>query len=69
LSKALHPRQKTVSGFEGDDEARYVDDYASVGEKKQVDGNWCNYWVDEEGTREEMYSNALQLSSELARSD
>jgi hypothetical protein len=59
LPKALQSGQKAVSGPERDDEARYVDDYASIGEKKQVDRYWCNYWIDEEGTREEMYSNAL----------
>jgi len=59
VPQASQPRQKAVSGCERDDEARNVDNYASVGEKKQVDRNWCNYWVDEEGTREEMYPNAL----------
>jgi len=59
LPKALQSGQKTVSGSERDDKASYVDDYASVGEKKQVNRYWCNNWVDEEGTREEMHPNAL----------
>jgi hypothetical protein len=59
LPKALQSAEKTISGFERADEAHYIDDYASVGEKKQVDRNRCNYWVDEEGTREEMHSNAF----------
>jgi len=59
LPKALQSAEKTVSGSKRDDEAHYVDDYASVGEKKQVDRYWCNYWVNEEGTGEEVHSNAL----------
>jgi len=59
LPKALQSAEKTISRSERDDKARYVDDDASVGEKKQVDRYWCNYWVDEEGTREEMHSSAL----------
>jgi len=58
VPKALQSVEKTVSGSERDDEARYVDDYASVSEKKQVDRYWCNDWVDEEGACEEMHSNA-----------
>jgi hypothetical protein len=59
LPKALQSAEKTVPGSKRDDEASYVDNYASVGEKKQVDRYGCNYWVNEEGTGEEMHSDAL----------
>jgi len=59
LPKALQSAEKTVPGSKRDDEARYVDNYASVGEKKQVDSYGCNYWVNEDGTGEEMHSDAL----------
>jgi hypothetical protein len=55
LSEALQSSQKTVSGVERGDETSYVDDYADVGEEKQVDGYGCNNWVNEEGPSEKAY--------------
>jgi len=57
LSEALQSGEKTVPGSERGDEASYIDDYASVGEEKQVDGYGCNYRVNEEGTSEKMRPN------------
>jgi hypothetical protein len=49
--------QETVSRSECGDEASYVDDYAGVGEEKQVYGYRCNYRINEEGASEKMYPN------------
>jgi len=55
LSETLQSSQKTVSGLESGDETSYVDDYAGVGEEKQVDGYRCNNWVNEEDPSEKVY--------------